>query len=812
MLTIRHDPSGITGQRRIAWDYTRTIQDNIAFQLRDGGGCTLLVNGIEINPLTCRDLDRVPTIADQVTVIQRPSGLDPVTLAIIAVVSAVATYVLMPRPPGANVSKDSPNNSLTAQTNIARAYQAIPDVYGSRRVWPDLIQPSTIEYINHVKFITEWLCVSRGKGTVSNVQYADTPLADITGASYEIFEPSGAGYPENATTTISNVVETFACQDVDGQEIEPPTPYAELTEIGDFSGVVTETEFTVTMADDPKWDNLKSLSGTGTAVVSFIRGFEDYFSETCDLVSYSVASGDVTFVFEGPDPWPATSSGSASITIDPDGSTPHTSGPFTLPLASQKIRVNTVFLRGLRGTVVINAEWWQIDGSGTEISGTREDADHTFTADTLDQRFFTTDITPAAGNGRYRIQFTRTTADLGNGADVAKLEAVFAMRTYATKTLPGVTVARVTTRATQEATGLKERKFNLRFARHVRTLTTDTLSASSNFARIMSHIWTVAGNDIAELDTTAMQAINTEHGETSALLRFDGSLDDADMSLGERMQLVANHARCLMWRDGTKWTVTRDQARDYPDIQLDYRNLSASGESAISYAAHLPASFDGVEVEYTNETTQATKAYVRLTVASGTAVPGVSSNPRKIKLMGCANTAQATNRAYLEANKLIYQRTSVTDEVLNDGGIIGPGSLVRWIDPNDFYGDDGLQAGEVLAIAGSTITTSEPMNWNGETTGRIMFTGIDGARMGAPVVATPGANAYSVTLASVPGGLYVAGEGAQLGSRYAFTTGMTEAETEAAGLFTVVGMKPASNGQAYTLELTQYDTRIYSAD
>lgn len=811
MLTIRKDPAGITGQNRYVWDYSRTIQDNIACYMADGSGCTLLVNGMEVDPLTCRDLDRMPTIADQVTVIQRPAGLDPITLAIIAVVAAVATYVLMPRPPGANVSKDSPNNSLTAQSNLARAYQAIPDVYGSRRVWPDLIQPSTVEYIDHVKFVTEWLCISRGQGTISEVKYADTPLSDITGASYEIFYPFGSGYPENGVTTIDDVVETFACPDVDGQEIEPPTPYPAITETGDFSGVATDTEFTVTVPDDAKWADLKAAAGTGTALVAFTRGVGDEFSATCDVVSYVVAAGDVTFTFDGP-AWPATASGTASITIDLDGVVTHTSGPFTLPLASQKIRVNTVFLRGLRGTVVINAEWWQIDGEGVEISGTREDADHTFTADTLDQRFFTTDITPAAGNGRYRIQFTRTTADLGNGADVAKLESVFAMRTYATKTLPGVTVARVTTRATQEATGFRDRKFNLRFARYVRTLTSDTISASSNFARIMAHIWTVAGNDIAELDTAAMQAINTEHGETSALLRFDGSLDDADMSLGERLQLVANHARCLMWRDGTKWTVTRDQARDYPDIQLDYRNLSAGGESAISYAAHLPASFDGVEVEYTNETTQATKAYLRLTVASGTAVPGVASNPRKIKLMGCANTAQATNRAYLEANKLIYQRTSVTDEVLNDGGIIGPGSLVRWIDPNDFYGDDGLQAGEVLAIDGGTITTSEPLNWNGQTSGRIMFTGIDGARLGAPVVATPGGGAYSVTLASVPSGLYVAGDGAQLGSRYAFATGMTEAETEAAGLFTVVGMKPASNGQAYTLELTQYDSRIYSAD
>jgi DNA-binding transcriptional regulator LsrR (DeoR family) len=32
----------------------------------------------------------------------------------------------------------------------------------------------------------------------------------------------------------------------------------------------------------------------------------------------------------------------------------------------------------------------------------------------------------------------------------------------------------------------------------------------------------------------ALAAINTELGETSPLLRFDGSLDDADMSLGVR--------------------------------------------------------------------------------------------------------------------------------------------------------------------------------------------------------------------------------------------------------------------------------------
>lgn len=811
MLTIRKDPHGLTGQARYGWDYTKTIQDNIATHMPHGGDSLLIVNGHTVDPLKCADLDRCPTIADFVTVISRPGALPIYAWVLIAVATAVVTYALMPKIPGVQVSKDSPNNSLTAQTNRARAYQALPDVFGTRRVWPDLIQPSVIEYIDHVKYITETMVISRGYGDVANVNFADTPMDDVTGASYEVFYPAdGAGYPENRSTIISDVVETFAAPDVDGQEIEPSVPYPVVTQSGDFSGVATESQFTVVFTDGTDWDLLKTLSGTGTARVVFTRSTDDEFDYLCDVVSFVVASGDVTFTFDGP-AWPGTVAGTTSISVTPTGSTITTIGPFTLPLEAGSFRWNTVFLRGLRGSVSVNAKWWKIDSGGVEISGTRDDETFVYSADTLDQRFFTTSVTPSAGDGRYVVQLKRLTADLGNGADVAKLEALYAVRTYVTKTFPGVTAIRVTTRATQEATGFRDRKFNCRFSRHVRTLTSDTLSASSNFARIMAHIWTIAGNDIAELDTTALQAINTELGETSALLRYDGSLDDADMSLGERLQTVASHARCVVWRDGTQWTVTRDQARAYPSIQLDYRNLAGGGDSVISVAAHLPESRDGVEVEYVNETTQATKAYIRLSTSSGTAVVGTASNPLKIKLPGCTNIAQATNRAYLEANKLIYQRTSVTDEVLSDGGIIGPGSLVRWVDPNDFYGDDGLQAGEVLAIAGTTITTSEPLHWGAETTGRMLFTGIDGATVG-PIVVTPGASEYKAVLASVPTELYTAGSGAQLGSRYAFGPGLSEADIESAGLYTVTGIKPASGGKAYTLELAQYDARIYAAD
>ena len=452
---------------------------------------------------------------------------------------------------------------------------------------------------------------------------------------------------------------------------------------------------------------------------------------------------------------------------------------------------------------------FRLDGLLTQAFKSGSNA---YIADTFDQRFFTDQVLPAAGNGRWQVQFTRTNPANTDGTDVAKLENVYAVRRYPTKVLPGVTVIRVTTKATEQATSIRDRKFNLRWQRHVRTLTSTTLSASRNFARAIAHLWCVAGEDLAEIDTDALAAINAAWGETSALLRFDGSLDDADMSLGERMQLIANHARCVLWRNGTQWTVTRDQARTSPELQLDYRNLAARGDSTISYASHLPASYDGVEVEYVDETTQAKKAYVRLNISSGAVATGSASNPLKVKLPGCTTTSQADNRAQLEARRLMYSRTSVQDTALPDASQLGVGSLVRWVDPNDFAGDDGLQAGEVLAIDSLTLTTSEPLDWHGEATGRILVTGVDGLYLGSPVVCAPGAAANKVVLASVPVGTYVRnGTTQQLGSRYAFAVGMTEAEMQAAGLFTVTEVTPAAD-RTLSIALAAYDARMYEED
>ena len=814
-LTILNDPSGITGVRHLEVDYSISLQANIERHLAGGRDAELRINGATVDPLTDPRLDAPPGFDDLVTIALRPRGLDPITWLYIAYAALfVYTFTALRnvRGPGDSASgKDSPNNSLTGQSNIARAYQAIPDVYGLRRVWPDLIQPSTVEYIGNIKYVTEWLCVSRGLGTITDVSYSETPIADITGATYQVFEPVAplGDFAENGTTTLTDVYEARESDDVNGQELPYTGVFASFTATGVYSHPGSGTQFVITIPDGPHLAQMKSITGGGTVHLTFARA-EGAIDGDFALQFYITSGSDVGFYFQAISAG-APQIGTYSVEFTPTGSTTTTIGPFTMSADADQLWWNAIFPRGLKGGITVRAEWWKIDGSGVEIGGTRQSVDYGFGDDSYDQRFFTTKVVPSAGLGRYRIQFTRLTAQVDTtGADIIKLEEVFAVRKYATKTLPGVTVIKVMTRATSDATGFKDRKFNLRFARKVVGLTPLlSIGESRNFGRIMAHIWRLSGNALDELDTDKLAALNAQHGENSPLLRFDGSLDDADMSLGERLQFVADTARCTVWRDGLKWTVTRDQAQAFPSIQFDYRNLAASGESSISYASHLPASNDGVEVEYVDEATQSKKAYVRLNVSTGSPVAGLSRNPKKFKMLGCTTQAQAENRATLEAWRILLQRTFVADTALGDAGVVGLGEMVRWIDPNDFGGDD-LQAGEVMSISGTIIETSEPLDFKGAVSGRIMFTGENGARLFPTVQCTPTADGR-VQLTEVPAGLYVADAARQCGSRYSFGVGLTLAEMETAGLYVTKEVTPGAD-RTWSLSLASYSDLMYQGD
>ena len=106
---------------------------------------------------------------DNIQIFDQPKGIvSDILSPIFKVVGAVFSF-LAPKPAIANNggnTVDSPNNSLTGQTNTARVYKAKPDIYGQVRSFPDLIQESMFEYVRQsendggLKYVTEWMCMT----------------------------------------------------------------------------------------------------------------------------------------------------------------------------------------------------------------------------------------------------------------------------------------------------------------------------------------------------------------------------------------------------------------------------------------------------------------------------------------------------------------------------------------------------------------------------------------------------------------------------------------------------------------------------
>ena len=223
---------------------------------------------------------------DHIQIFDQPKGIvGDILSPIFKVVGQVFSF-LAPKPAIANNggnTVDSPNNSLTGQTNTARVYKAKPDIYGQIRSFPDLIQESVFEYVHQtstdggLKYVTEWMCIGIGKYDYESVRYSESSLGSLAGAEFQFFQPG---------EVIPQIVEGYGFDDVDGQEVPGQN------EASDFP-IETATANTV-------------VSGTysgGQIAMKIVKQAEfDYFmglvlphAVTFTInVTYSTASGTVT--------------------------------------------------------------------------------------------------------------------------------------------------------------------------------------------------------------------------------------------------------------------------------------------------------------------------------------------------------------------------------------------------------------------------------------------------------------------------------------------------------------------------------------
>ncbi|WP_436875796.1 host specificity factor TipJ family phage tail protein [Siccibacter turicensis] len=689
----------------------------------------VVLNGREMRPDDEMAISLLES--DRVQVFDQPkSVIGDVLSPVFKLVSKVFSF-LAPQPALSSAdtnAKESPNNKLTGQTNIARTYQARPDVYGQVRSYPDLIAPSLFEFSGNVKYVTEWMNFGIGKYSVTNVRYSESSLGTLAGASYEIFQPG---------QVIPTMMEGFEFDDVDGQELPGPNqsgsvPVVSASATNVVSGTYSGGQVAMKIRKQTSFDYFLNIAKPRG--VTFVIN-----------VTYNTASGPVTKdITLSADLFNATESNDGAVTnptyfynfffrslsgadasSTPANATVNTAkfilndnqtvtmGPFFSPVEGDQLWFHFQAQQADGVTASYSVTLWKVDDNNVQIPGTTQSFNGSVSNNSggSDFRYSTVKFAPSAGLGRYAIQVRRT--DNWSDYNILQLSEIHSVRVRQNVVHAEDTLVRVTVRATEQATGIRERKYNALITRHTISynLSSGTvdygLRPSRSFADAVAHTWLVIGKQpVSSIDLYGLYQIAASIPD-ARLAQFDYTFDDEDISLGNRVETICNAARVIAyWEDGVLCFV-RDQKEAYPATIFN-RNNTLAEEYKLTWEMTLPGGFDGVEVEYVSPVTNK-KTYIRYRVTSGGIVEQAAQNPNKITLHGCRDEYQARDRALLEARKLIYSRGRMTCKTLADGQYVSVGDMIQ---VPDTY-DTNQQSGYIVRRSGNNFDTSEAITFTG---------------------------------------------------------------------------------------------------
>lgn len=714
---------------------------------------------------------------------------------------------------------ESPNNDATGQTNRARLYKGRPNIYGQCRVYPDLIQQALFEYIDNNKYITEWFEVGFGKYTISSVRYSESNLGSLAGASYQIFDPGA---------TIGTIDVGYQFDDVDNEEVPglnesedfpaqtatTTAPTAMLIESNQLKATVLSNDdnfsyfaalavpHPVTFVINATWNAgggpvTRDVTGSGNIVYS-----ESYIGE--DTQSYTTfylgdMTGEITTL---------PSDATLNLTLFTlNDQTPLVIGPSVSPLESTQIWVHVmVQLGATSGTSRYRIRFWKVDDNNNQIPGTAEQYDYFFDNDfQVTTRYFRTThkFSPAAGTGRYAVTIERL--DNSNDGNVVTLMAIHAVNTRANVIYPDDTIARVTIKGSNNSNSNREQKYNMLAHRH--TISYDrttgqidyTLRPSRSFADAALHEWVVIGKqDVSSIDVATLYAI-ADSISVPELGYFDYTFSDEKLSLGERIRTICNAARVDGNNIGDVLTFWRDEKVTYPDAVFARSNMFFD-EYKVSWQMSLPGGYDGVTVDYVDPLTNK-KSYVYLQIDAGgiREVEDATVNASQISLDGCRNRTQAVDRAWLEAQRLLYSRMSMTVKVLETEQVVR-GAVVQC---PDMY-DNRQQNGYLTGRNGDIFTTSERIDFSFGDMWVVMTDSLGNFRgrwRAYPVSGT--AKAFQAAADAFDLNIYN-GADCQVASRYFIATDSELNST----IWRVETAKP--NGDyTQTLTLSEYSDSIY---
>ncbi|MDH2365481.1 host specificity factor TipJ family phage tail protein [Providencia rettgeri] len=690
----------------------------------------IIVNGRELQDDDELDFEITPT--HYIQVFDQPKGvIGDILNPVFNLVTKVFSF-LAPKTPSFSAAesnvKDSPNNRLTGQTNVARAYQARPEIHGQVRAFPDLIQQSMFEYNNNLKTVTEWLNIGIGEYRTESIRFAESDFTAMAGASYKIYKPK---------EVIPLINEGFEFPDIDGQELPGPNeskdiPQQTATANEVVSGEIKGGEAAIKIVKQDEFEYFYELTKPRSISMTVNVSYDTPQGSVTKDVKIDAQLVDAKESNDGSLINPVeyyeffftNLSGTDLAQLPPNAVVNTTKfilydnqfltvGPFFSPVDGDQMWIHLQAQLGGGDNCNATVEIWKINTDNEEIAGTRQSFNTALSANNGARVYYRTDkVTLNSGRGRYAVQLTRR----NNSSDqsIMKIENAHIVRVRENVVFENDTIVNVSVRATEAPTGARERKYNLLATRmvisydRVSKQVDYTLRPSRSFADAVLHTWLItAGESEKNIDIDGLYRINDSLPD-ERLGYFDYTFDDEDISLGQRIETICNAARVTAYYDNAVITFSREQSSEFPMTTFNRSNITGN-DMKISYDMSMPSGYDGIELEYV-EPVRNKKDYIRFRVDENGITEGLSRTPNKIVLQGCRNRYQALDRALLEANRLIHQRTSISLTTLADGGNVYPSDMVLIADTYD----SNQQAGYITERKGEIFTTSEKIKFDDE--------------------------------------------------------------------------------------------------
>lgn len=273
---------------------------------------------------------------------------------------------------------------------------------------------------------------------------------------------------------------------------------------------------------------------------------------------------------------------------------------------------------------------------------------------------------------------------------------------------------------------------------------------------------------------------------------FDGVFDTA-ATLWDVLTQIANVGNAMPVYYAGVIDFVRDEQRSIRTAMFTPANI-VQGSLQIQYAFQSYDTPDYVIVQYTDNVTFQ-PAEVPCVLAGGTQL-----KPARLQLFGCTSRDQAWRWGMRQAAANRDRRRNITLSTEMEGYIPRYGDLVAVSHDVPAWG----LSGSVVAYAGGTVITSEPLEWTAGQTHYMAFRRRDGSADG-PYVVTQGADEFTAIVAGAPA-LYISDANSEEPTYYQFGPG------ERRGLdCQVLSVTPKGDGQV-ELSLVNYAPSVQEAE